>query len=434
MAEDKSLAVGGSVDYGDILKVVSVVAGVLVICAVLKLVLGIVSYAEASVKHAGQVLAGGANQGGEGTVREDLRASLWSLGSQGPLRWRRLREAQAKKRVLAKDSAKADVFARPVQKDDDSSDDVPDEEALSDNGQSLLDGLSNLVKVVLDAFAENLQDSHPPLDTRPTSLLFGELLGACDQLSATTFADVLDHTNARDIVKTNEGAHWDVFRVTTPGGAAVLKVLHVEYIARYAKQLCNHLLVSRALERLSDERGSNFTTGFVLVTRALCVWDGYPRELSDACRRFAEARRDIASRNVDHMIDYRQVPQPYLVLQTDYAGIPLSSVETLSAAQVVSVFRQVILSLAVAETAFNFEHRHLSLDSIYLTRTQRESIEWRVDGRRYRVLTRGVVAHVTDFSAARADIDDETQFSDPRPVWEDCKTDRVLKGYSQDYP
>ncbi|KAH7975804.1 hypothetical protein HPB52_005360 [Rhipicephalus sanguineus] len=289
------------------------------------------------------------------------------------------------------------------------------------------DGLSTLVKVVLDAFAEELQDSHPHLDTRGTSLLFGKLLGACDQLSASTFADVLDRTNARDIAKASEGAHWDVFRVSTPGGAAVLKVLHVEYIARYAKELCNHLLVARALERLSDGRGSNFTTGFVLVTRAVCVWDGYPQELSDACRRFAAARRDTASRNVDHIIDYRQVPQPYLVLQTGYAGIPLSSVETLSASQVVSVFRQVILTLAVAEAAFNFEHRHLSLESIYVTRTQRESIEWKVEGRLYRVQTRGVIAHVADFSAARMDIDDETQFSDPRPLWEDCKRDRSLK-------
>ncbi|KAL3201182.1 hypothetical protein MRX96_053534, partial [Rhipicephalus microplus] len=60
--------------------------------------------------------------------------------------------------------------------------------------------------------------------------------------------------NARDIVKTDEGAHWDVFRATTTGGATVLKVLRVEYIARYAQQLCNHLLVARALERLSDEK------------------------------------------------------------------------------------------------------------------------------------------------------------------------------------
>ncbi|KAL3248596.1 hypothetical protein MRX96_056398 [Rhipicephalus microplus] len=436
MAEEQTLAVDDGVDDGVVPRLASGVAGVLVTCVMVKLVLSIISYAETSVN----VLAGSVL--GEQTR---LAKELFDRTFARPFGlWRRMNffgdnahqrdidgDREAEKRVRARESGKTkgetEVFARPVQKDDNSSDDIPDEDALGDNVESLLDGLSDLVKVVLDAFAEKLQDSYPPVDTRGTSILFGELLRVCDQLSATTFAEVMERTNARDIVKTDEGAHWDVFRVTTTGGATVLKVLRVEYIARYAQQLCNHLLVARALERLSDERSSNFTTGFILVTRALCVWDGYPRELSDACRQFAASRRDIASRIVDHIVEYRQVPQPYLVLQIEYTGIPLSTVETLSAAQVVSVFRQVILTLAVAETAFNFEHRHLSLDNIYLTRTQKETLVWIINGKRYHVFTRGVVAHVADFSAARADIDEETQFCDPGPIWEDCKRDRALK-------
>ncbi|XP_075525494.1 serine/threonine-protein kinase haspin-like isoform X1 [Dermacentor variabilis] len=320
-----------------------------------------------------------------------------------------------------------ETFGRPVQGNDDSSDDNLDEDAPSDQEGSTLDGLSNIVKVVLDAFAENLQASHPALDTRDTSRLFGELLGACGQLSATTFADVLDRTGARSVVKMSEGKHSDVFRVRTPGGIAVLKVLHVEYIDRYAKQLCNHLLVARALERLTDDGGQNFTTGFVLFTRALCVWDGYPRELSDACHKFAAVRHDARPRSVDHIIDYRQVPQPYLVLQMDYAGIPLSSMQVLSTGQAVSIFRQVILTLAAAEAGLNFEHRHLSLDSVYVATTQREFVQWKVDGKRFDVPTRGVVAYVADFSAARVDIDGETEFTDPQPLWQDCDKDGALK-------
>ncbi|XP_075525495.1 serine/threonine-protein kinase haspin-like isoform X2 [Dermacentor variabilis] len=269
-----------------------------------------------------------------------------------------------------------ETFGRPVQGNDDSSDDNLDEDAPSDQEGSTLDGLSNIVKVVLDAFAENLQASHPALDTRDTSRLFGELLGACGQLSATTFADVLDRT---------------------------------------------------ALERLTDDGGQNFTTGFVLFTRALCVWDGYPRELSDACHKFAAVRHDARPRSVDHIIDYRQVPQPYLVLQMDYAGIPLSSMQVLSTGQAVSIFRQVILTLAAAEAGLNFEHRHLSLDSVYVATTQREFVQWKVDGKRFDVPTRGVVAYVADFSAARVDIDGETEFTDPQPLWQDCDKDGALK-------
>ncbi|KAH6923279.1 hypothetical protein HPB50_026180 [Hyalomma asiaticum] len=355
MAQDKALAIDGSRDGGIGVTVVYVFGGFLFTWVVVKLVLAIMSYAEASVR----ALAASLLEARTRTAKE-----LFEMNFELPFRGLKdlvgngaYGEDKPKQHVHSRDSAevqsKGKTFGRPVRRDDHSSDDSLDEDEQSD-GESTLDGLSNVVKAVLDAFAENLKDSNPALDRRATSLLFGELLGACDQLSATTFADVLDRTNARDIVKMNQGKHSDVFRVGAPGGAVVLKVLHVEHIGRYAKQLCNHLHIARAL----------------------CVWDGYPRELSDACRQFAAVRRDAASRNVDHIIDYRQVPQPYLVLQMDYAGVPLSSV------QVISVFRQVVLTLAVAEAALNFEHRHLSLDNVYVTRTQRERIEWKIGGKR----------------------------------------------------
>nr|XP_050031047.2 serine/threonine-protein kinase haspin-like [Dermacentor andersoni] len=111
----------------------------------------------------------------------------------------------------------------------------------------------------------------------------------------------------------------------------------------------------------------------------------------------------------------------------DYAGNPLSSMQVLSTGQAVSIFRQVILTLAAAEAGLNFEHRHLSLDSVYVATTQREFVQWKVDGKRFDVPTRGVVAYVADFSAARVDIDGETEFTDPQPLWEDCDKDGALK-------
>ncbi|XP_070396226.1 serine/threonine-protein kinase haspin homolog isoform X2 [Dermacentor albipictus] len=437
MSRKKELAVDDSEceDLG--LTVVYVFCGFLVILALRKLVLLIVTYAEAIVMMVAEHLleeqldrmamnfARPSRVVGRKNVACDAdEKDVDEIdGGRGPMKSEHAWNSGERRPTLD------ETFGRPVQGNDDSSDDNLDEDALSDREGSTLDGLSNIVKVVLDSFAESLQASHPALDTRDTSRLFGELLGACGQLVAATFADVLDRTGARSVSKMSEGKHSDVFRVRTPGGIAVLKVLHVEYIDRYAKQLCNHLVVSRALERLTDDRGHNFTTGFVLFTRALCVWDGYPRELSDACLKFAAVRQDARPRSADPIIAYRQVPQPYLVLQMDYAGIPLSSMkaQVLSTGQAVSIFRQVILTLAAAEAGLNFEHRHLSLDSVYVATTQRESVQWKVDGQWFDVPTRGVVAYVADFSAARVDIDGETEFTDPLPLWQDCDNDAALK-------
>ncbi|KAH9363279.1 hypothetical protein HPB48_006385 [Haemaphysalis longicornis] len=76
----------------------------------------------------------------------------------------------------------------------------------------------------------------------------------------------------------------------------------------------------------------------------------------------------------------------------------------MSAEEVVSVFQQVILSLAVAETALKFEHRQLNLDSIFVRRSNHEVIEWKISGKAFYVDNHGVTARIHNFGASRAEI------------------------------
>ncbi|KAK8778893.1 hypothetical protein V5799_019763 [Amblyomma americanum] len=167
--------------------------------------------------------------------------------------------------------------------------------------------------------------------------------------------------------------------------------------------------------------------GFALIeNRAMCVWDGYPPELSDACRTFAVVCRGADRRSADLTCVYRQVPQPYLVLQMDYAGIPLSSIRALSVRQIVSAFKQMILALAAAETGLNFEHRHLTLDNVFVKRVEEQVVEWKLSGQAFHVETMGVMAYIGNFGAARVDADGDAQFADPQPLWEDYEKDCAL--------
>lgn len=68
-----------------------------------------------------------------------------------------------------------------------------------------------------------------------------------------------------------------------------------------------------------------------------------------------------------------------------------------------SVLKQVTLGLAVAEAAYQFEHRDLHISNVLVKRTTKDIMEYRIDGRRYSVQTYGVRAYIIDLTFSRFD-------------------------------
>ncbi|KAM7294079.1 hypothetical protein ISCGN_023620 [Ixodes scapularis] len=110
-----------------------------------------------------------------------------------------------------------------------------------------------------------------------------------------------------------------------------------------------------------------------------------------------------------------------------YSGGPLSTIEVMEAQQVASVFQQVILTLAAAESEFKFEHRHLNLDNVLVKRTFRDVLTWRIKDRVFTVDNFGMNACITNFGASRVQLaDGSTLFSNPKVLWQDENNNKKL--------
>lgn len=72
--------------------------------------------------------------------------------------------------------------------------------------------------------------------------------------------------------------------------------------------------------------------------------------------------------------------------------------------QVHSIVAQVILAVAIAEEAMQFEHRDLQIDNVLVKMTSNETAVFIYNKKRIVLHTRGVVACVIDFNLSRATI------------------------------
>ncbi|KAH9370038.1 hypothetical protein HPB48_001915 [Haemaphysalis longicornis] len=72
--------------------------------------------------------------------------------------------------------------------------------------------------------------------------------------------------------------------------------------------------------------------------------------------------------------------------------------------QVHSIVAQVILAVAIAEEAMQFEHRDLQMDNVLVKMTSNETAVFIYNKKRIVLHTRGVVACVIDFNLSRATI------------------------------
>ena len=82
-------------------------------------------------------------------------------------------------------------------------------------------------------------------------------------------------------------------------------------------------------------------------------------------------------------------------------GRDLERFEFDSSLEAYSVLYQTVLSLAVAENALEFEHRDLHWGNVLIARTDRDTLDYRLDGEVFTVETHGVCVSIIDFTLSR---------------------------------
>ncbi|XP_040354704.1 serine/threonine-protein kinase haspin homolog [Ixodes scapularis] len=99
--------------------------------------------------------------------------------------------------------------------------------------------------------------------------------------------------------------------------------------------------------------------------------------------------------------DIRDLYRPYFVMYMSFAGQPLAKAQFDSALQLRSVIEQVAMTLAVGETAFQFEHRGLTSGHILVKPSNDQRVQYCIMRNSVFVELHGIEASIVDFSMSR---------------------------------
>ena len=131
--------------------------------------------------------------------------------------------------------------------------------------------------------------------------------------------------------------------------------------------------------------------------RKCIVFEGkYPAKLLELWDKF-----DADKTSENTRPDYLPVDQLYIALEFNNGGKDLEKYEFRNATQALAAWKQVIHTVAVAESALNFEHRDLHWGNVLIKESERKTVDYYVGGNCYRVETLGVETTIIDFSLSR---------------------------------
>ncbi|XP_031551746.1 serine/threonine-protein kinase haspin-like [Actinia tenebrosa] len=162
------------------------------------------------------------------------------------------------------------------------------------------------------------------------------------------------------------------------------------------------LLASKELSALkySEELQENSTPNFIDVNRVSLVQDKYPAHL---IREWMKWDKNNQSEN-------DKPDQFFLVFEFANGGQDLEHFEFISCSEAISVLQQITLSLAVAESSLEFEHRDLHWGNVLIIRNDAQEVNYCLNGQAIKINSYGVHVSIIDFTLSRLRKDDVTVF------------------------
>ncbi|CAG9562366.1 unnamed protein product [Danaus chrysippus] len=253
------------------------------------------------------------------------------------------------------------------------------------------------------------------------------VLRRCNQTDVLLFDECYPDPLLKNCRKIGEGVYGEVFLWRAGDGRArVLKVIPIagdikvngeeqkgfheilseiviamELSALRAPiaDITNHLNEGKSLETLDLHTVENATDVFNEVLSVRCVTGGYPSRLLDLWELYDECK---GSENDNPAV--LPPEQQFIVLELANAGQDLESYQFVNAEQAYALFKQIAFGLAVAEEAFQFEHRDLHWGNVLIAPTDQKSSCFVVRGRAFTLPTSGVKASIIDYSLSRASV------------------------------
>ncbi|CAD0201922.1 unnamed protein product [Chrysodeixis includens] len=253
------------------------------------------------------------------------------------------------------------------------------------------------------------------------------VLRRCGQADAILFDECYPDTALKNCHKIGEGVYGEVFLWRARDGRArVLKIVPIagtlkvngesqkdfhEIISEIViamelsalrapiAEINRHFDEGKDVEALNLHAIENATDVFNEVLAVKCVYGSYPARLLDLWDLYDECK---GSENDNPAI--LPADQQFIVLELANAGQDLESYQFNSAEQAYALFLQVAYGLAVAEEAFQFEHRDLHWGNVLIAPTDQKFATFVLRGRAHRVARCGVAGTVIDYSLSRVSL------------------------------
>lgn len=229
------------------------------------------------------------------------------------------------------------------------------------------------------------------------------LLSHCTNTTVVQFEDVYQPNVISNSKKVGEGAFGEVFLIgNEKTDKPVLKIVPIggdlkvnDEDQTLIADMMSEVVISQSLSKLRQGK-KNRTEGFVEVRNCVVFQGKYPEKLLELWDQF-----DAEKTSENTRPDFLPTDQLYIALEFNNGGQDLEKFEFRNASQALAAWKQVVHTLAVAESHLHFEHRDLHWGNILIKETQQKTVDFVLNGFPYRVETGGVITTIIDFSLSR---------------------------------
>ncbi|EPS65271.1 hypothetical protein M569_09499, partial [Genlisea aurea] len=242
---------------------------------------------------------------------------------------------------------------------------------------------------------------------------FSALLTACGQSTTSTLRHVLmTYCGLDAITKIGEGTYGEAFKI----GNKVCKIVPFDgdlkvngELQKKSEELLEEVVLSCTLNHLRghDSEATNACSAFI-KTEGLRVCQGsYDSALISAWEEWDT----IHGSENDNPKDFPE-NQRYVLFIQEHGGKDLESFVLVNFDEARSLIVQVTLALAVAEAAYDFEHRDLHWGNILLSRRDEPTVTFILEGKAVQAKTSGLRVSIIDFTLSRINSGEDILFLD----------------------
>ncbi|CAJ1870717.1 unnamed protein product [Sphenostylis stenocarpa] len=263
---------------------------------------------------------------------------------------------------------------------------------------------------------------------------FSALLSICGQSAPSLLQNIFssnlfllamgDLSGSKTIVKVGEGTFGEAFKVNN----YVCKIVPFDgdfrvngEIQKRSEELLEEVLLCKTLNLLRGKEGAsdNLCRAFI---DCIDVSSSYGPVVCDRFRvcqgpydaALIRAWEDWDLKHGSENDHPKEFPdkQCYVVFVQEHGGKDLEGFALLNFDEARALLAQVTAGLAVAESAFEFEHRDLHWGNILVGRSDSETLQFTLDGRKMLVKTYGLIISIIDFTLSRINTGDRILYLD----------------------